>query len=119
MSCTLPSGAIDLDMWRSFLNMETPYESAKDLCGDATDGGPAEFLVDFCLQLRPSPKTRRQNCSNNFKEDWEDRGGKHWSRRLKPTTFILHCILLKLSHLDSARASLPLDPSSVSKRVHV
>ena len=59
MSCTPPSGAIELDMWRSLLGMETPYESAEDLCGDAVDGRPAEFLVDFCLQLRINPKTRR------------------------------------------------------------
>ena len=52
MSCTPASGAIDLDMWRSLFNMETPYQSAEDICGDVVDCGLAEFLVDFCLQLR-------------------------------------------------------------------
>ena len=58
MFCTLPSGAIDLDMWCSLLCLETPYESAEGLRGDAVDGNPAEFLVDVCLQLRIL-KTRR------------------------------------------------------------
>ena len=89
MSYTPPSGAIDLYMWRSLLNMENPYQSAEDLCGDVVDSGPAEFLVDLCLQLRINPKTRRQNSLNNFKEDWEDRGRKQWLRRLIPTIFML------------------------------
>ena len=118
MSCTTPFGAIDLDMWCSFLNMETPYESAEDLYGDAIDGGPAEFLVGLCLQLRINPKTGRQNSLNNVKEDWEDRGRKQWLRRLIPTIFMLYHTLLKLSH-HSARASLPQDTSRVSKRVCV
>ena len=119
MSCTLPSGAIDLHMWRSLLNMETPYQSAEDLCGDAVDGNRAKLLVDFCMQLRINPKTIRQNSLNNFKEDREDRGRKHWLRRLMPTIFMLYRTLLKLSHQDTARASLPQDTSRVSKRVRV
>ena len=64
MYCTLPFVDVDLDMWRSLLSMETPYESARDLCGDAVDDGPVEFLVYFCLQLRIDLKTRRQNSLN-------------------------------------------------------
>ena len=116
MSCTPPSGAIDLDMWRSLLSMETPYESAEDLCGDAVDGGPAKFLVDFCLQLHINPKTCRQNSLNNFKGDWEDRGRKQWFRRLISTIFMLYHTLLKLSHLDRGRASLPQGTSRVCKQ---
>ena len=88
MSCTPASGAIDLDMWRS-LSMETPYESAEDLYGDAVDGGPVEILVDCCLQLRINPKTCRQNSLKNFKGGWEDRGQKQWIRKLMPTIFML------------------------------
>ena len=75
--------------------------------------------MDCCLQLRINPKTRRQNSLNNFKEDWEDRGRKQWLRRLIPTIFMLYRTLLKLSHPDSARASLPQDTLRVSKRVRV
>ena len=119
MSCTPPFGAFDLDMWRSFLNMETPYESARDLCSDAIDGRPTKFLVDFCLQLRINPKTRRQNSLNNFKEDWEDRGRKQWLRTLIPTIFMLYRILLQLSQPDNAWARLPQGTSRVSKRIRV
>ena len=111
MSYTLPSCAIDLDMWRSLLNMKTPQQSTDDLCGDVVDG-PAEFLVHFCLQLRINPKTRRQNSLNNFKED-------QWLRRLIPTILMLYRTMLKLSHPHTARASLPQDTSRVSKRVRV
>ena len=69
MSCTPPSGAIDLDMWRRLLGMETPYDSAEDLCGDVVDAGQAKFLVDFCLQPRINAKTQRRNSLNNFKDD--------------------------------------------------
>ena len=79
--------------------------------------------MDLCLQPRINPKTRRQNSLNNFEEDWEDRGRKHWLRRLKPTISMLYCTLpklkLKLSHPDTAPASLPQDTSRVGKRVCV
>ena len=119
MSCTLPSGAIDLDMWPSLLNMETPNQSAEDLCGDAVDGGPAKFLVDFCVQPRINPKTCRQNSLNNSKQEWEDGGRKPWLRRLIPTICMLLRTLLKLSHEDTTRARLPQDTSRASKRVRV
>ena len=119
MSCTLPSGAVDLDMWRSLFNIETPYQSTEDLCGDTVDGSPAEFLVDFRLQLCINCKTRQQNSLNNFKEDSEDRGRKEWLRRWIPIIFMLHRTLLKPSHPGTARASLPRDTSRVSKRVRV
>ena len=69
--------------------METTYQSAEDLCGDAVDGGPVTFLVDLCLQLHINPKTRRQNSLNNLKEDGEDQGPKQWLRRLITTIFML------------------------------
>ena len=118
MSSTPPSSLIDLDM-RSLLDMENPYQSAEDLCGDAVDGGPAEILVDFCLQLRINPKTRRQNFSNNFKEEWQHRGRKQWLGWLIPTIFMLCCSLLKLSHPGTPCASVPQETSRVSKRVRV
>ena len=49
------SGAINLDMWRSLLNMETPYQSAKDLCGDAVDGGLGGFLRAAAHQPQAPP----------------------------------------------------------------
>ena len=75
--------------------------------------------MDFCLQLCINPKTRRQNSLNNFKEDWEDRGRKQLLRRLIPTIFMLYGALLRLSHLNTARASPPQDTSRVSKQVRV
>ena len=120
MSCTLPSDVIDLDMCHRLLSMETPYESAEDLYGDAVDGGMAKFLVDCCVQLRINAKTRRQNSSNNCKEECEDRGRKQCSHRLIPTIlFMLYRTLLQLSHPDNARASLPQDTTRVCKRVRV
>ena len=118
-SCTPPSGAINLDMWRSFLNMETCYESVEELCGDAIDGGLAQFLVDFCLKLRLNPQTRRQKSLNQFKEEWEDPGWKHRLRWWMPTISTLCGIPPKLSHSDSGQASLPHDTSRVSKRVRI
>ena len=89
MSCTRLAGAIDLDMWRRLLNMETPYQSAEDLCRDAVDGGWAQFVVIFCLQLRINPKTRRLNPLNNFEEGREDQRHKLRLWRLMPPIFML------------------------------
>ena len=38
MSCTLPCGAIDLDLWHSLLNMETPYRSLRIYVGMLSTG---------------------------------------------------------------------------------
>ena len=53
---------------RSFQVVDA-YQSAEELCRDAVDGGPQEFLVEFCLQLCLNENTRGQNTLARFKED--------------------------------------------------
>ena len=93
------SGAIDFDMWRSLLNMETPR-------GEALDGGPAELLVTSACSRALTPRSAAE-FFEQLQGGREDRGRKQWLRRLIPTIRMLYRTLLKLSHPDAACATLP------------